>query len=115
MEPLSLQKLNFMLFRCEKEDQSEFGEGARYYSRKTEHRSLGQKNGSMTSVRLLCLLEGIMHKMPSNLFKQLAESILKSFTLADPMVRTLPFHAQFCIGKMFGLTMPAQGLTASAM
>lgn len=28
VEPLSLQKLNFILFRCEKEDLSEFGEGA---------------------------------------------------------------------------------------
>ena len=28
LEPLSLQKLNYILFRCEKEDQSEFGEGS---------------------------------------------------------------------------------------
>uniref|UniRef100_A0A7E4ZTU8 Glycogen debranching enzyme n=1 Tax=Panagrellus redivivus TaxID=6233 RepID=A0A7E4ZTU8_PANRE len=28
LKPLSLQKLNFILFRCEKEDQSEFGEGS---------------------------------------------------------------------------------------
>uniref|UniRef100_A0A1I7X9F1 NUC173 domain-containing protein n=1 Tax=Heterorhabditis bacteriophora TaxID=37862 RepID=A0A1I7X9F1_HETBA len=45
------------------------------------------KNGAMTTVRYLCLLEGIMHKMPSHLFKQLSETILKSFAFADPMVK----------------------------
>ncbi|RCN25870.1 NUC173 domain protein, partial [Ancylostoma caninum] len=49
--------------------------------------ALGSKGGDMTTVRYLCLLEGVMHKMPSTLFKQLAETILKSFTIADPMVK----------------------------
>ncbi|KHJ84373.1 NUC173 domain protein, partial [Oesophagostomum dentatum] len=49
--------------------------------------ALSAKGDDMTTVRYLCLLEGIMHKMPSALFKQLAETILKSFTIADPMVK----------------------------
>ncbi|KAK5972109.1 hypothetical protein GCK32_010181, partial [Trichostrongylus colubriformis] len=49
--------------------------------------ALNSKNGEMTAMRYLCLLEGIMHKMPSSLFKQLAENILSSFAIADPMVK----------------------------
>ncbi|PIO59854.1 hypothetical protein TELCIR_18671 [Teladorsagia circumcincta] len=48
--------------------------------------ALASKNGEMTAMRYLCLLEGVMHKMPSSLFKQLAENILSSFAIADPMV-----------------------------
>ncbi|KAK6738869.1 hypothetical protein RB195_020767 [Necator americanus] len=49
--------------------------------------ALSSKKDDVTTVRYLCLLEGVMHKMPSTLFKQLAETILKSFTVADPMVK----------------------------
>ncbi|PIO74341.1 NUC173 domain protein [Teladorsagia circumcincta] len=49
--------------------------------------ALASKNGEMTAMRYLCLLEGVMHKMPSSLFKQLAENILSSFAIADPMVK----------------------------
>ncbi|KAJ1368617.1 hypothetical protein KIN20_029786 [Parelaphostrongylus tenuis] len=49
--------------------------------------ALESKSGDMTAVRYLCLLEGIMHKMPSNLFKQLAEIILRSLAVADRMVK----------------------------
>uniref|UniRef100_A0A0N4VWT8 NUC173 domain-containing protein n=1 Tax=Haemonchus placei TaxID=6290 RepID=A0A0N4VWT8_HAEPC len=49
--------------------------------------ALSSKNGETTAMRYLCLLEGVMHKMPSPLFKQLAENILSSFAIADPMVK----------------------------
>ncbi|CAI4228562.1 unnamed protein product [Auanema sp. JU1783] len=49
--------------------------------------SLSTPAGAMNAVRHLCLLEGVMHKMPANLFKQLTETILKAFTLADSMVK----------------------------
>uniref|UniRef100_A0A0K0DAM2 NUC173 domain-containing protein n=1 Tax=Angiostrongylus cantonensis TaxID=6313 RepID=A0A0K0DAM2_ANGCA len=44
-------------------------------------------SGDMAAIRYLCLLEGIMHKMPSSLFKQLAEIILRSLAVADQMVK----------------------------
>ncbi|VDL70679.1 unnamed protein product [Nippostrongylus brasiliensis] len=51
------------------------------------HSSLNSKNGEIVAMRYLCLLEGIMHKMPCSLFKQLAENILSSFSIADAMVK----------------------------
>ncbi|PAV55879.1 hypothetical protein WR25_14919 [Diploscapter pachys] len=49
--------------------------------------ALASRSGATVAVRYLCLLEGIMHKMPANLFKQLSETILKSFAMADSMVK----------------------------
>ncbi|KAF1765897.1 hypothetical protein GCK72_005850 [Caenorhabditis remanei] len=49
---------------------------------------LGRSNGDNTNVvRYLCLLEGVMHKMPANLFKKMAESMLKCFAISDSMVK----------------------------
>ncbi|KAF8364016.1 hypothetical protein PRIPAC_90939, partial [Pristionchus pacificus] len=48
---------------------------------------IGTKNGVLMSTRWLCLLEGIMHKFPAALFKQLTEVILRSFTIIDPTVK----------------------------
>ncbi|KAE9421370.1 hypothetical protein Angca_007316, partial [Angiostrongylus cantonensis] len=49
--------------------------------------ALESRSGDMAAIRYLCLLEGIMHKMPSSLFKQLAEIILRSLAVADQMVK----------------------------
>ncbi|GMT15305.1 hypothetical protein PFISCL1PPCAC_6602, partial [Pristionchus fissidentatus] len=49
--------------------------------------AIGAKNGVLMSTRWLCLLEGIMHKFPATLFKQLTEVILRSFTIVDPTVK----------------------------
>ncbi|GMS85276.1 hypothetical protein PENTCL1PPCAC_7451, partial [Pristionchus entomophagus] len=49
--------------------------------------AIGSKNGVLMSTRWLCLLEGIMHKFPASLFKQLTEVILRSFTIVDPTVK----------------------------
>uniref|UniRef100_A0A8R1DIW5 NUC173 domain-containing protein n=1 Tax=Caenorhabditis japonica TaxID=281687 RepID=A0A8R1DIW5_CAEJA len=49
---------------------------------------LARSNGDNTTVvRFLCLLEGIMHKMPAALFKQMAEAMLKCFAISDSMVK----------------------------
>ncbi|KJH47656.1 NUC173 domain protein [Dictyocaulus viviparus] len=44
-------------------------------------------NGSVTVVRYLSLLEGILHKMPSIIFKQLAEILLRLLTLTDRKIK----------------------------
>lgn len=46
-----------------------------------------------------------MHKMPSNLFKQLAEAILKSFAFADPMVLTFEYQNIIYLDQMFCTSM----------
>ncbi|EGT48732.1 hypothetical protein CAEBREN_10904 [Caenorhabditis brenneri] len=49
---------------------------------------LGRSNADNTNVvRYLCLLEGIMHKMPANLFKKMAEAMLKCFAISDSMIK----------------------------
>ncbi|CAO4366084.1 unnamed protein product [Caenorhabditis nigoni] len=49
---------------------------------------LARSNGDNTNVvRYLCLLEGVMHKMPANLFKKMAEAMLKCFAISDSMVK----------------------------
>ncbi|CAI5442221.1 unnamed protein product [Caenorhabditis angaria] len=45
------------------------------------------KGDSTNVVRFLCLLEGVMHKMPANLFKKMAEAMLKCFAISDAMVK----------------------------
>lgn len=81
------------------------------------------KNGEMTAMRYLCLLEGVMHKMPSSLFKQLAENILSSFAVADSVASGLvmpawPFQShdgQGCLGEMQCAAVPLPLPTAAAM
>lgn len=53
----------------------------------TALRSAEGPNASTAITRLLCLLEGVMHKMPEATFKELAEFILRLGAVADPMVR----------------------------
>ncbi|CAJ0558409.1 unnamed protein product, partial [Mesorhabditis spiculigera] len=48
---------------------------------------LDSKQDSADLIRYFCLLEGIMHKMPARIFKQLAEGILKSVALANSQVK----------------------------
>ncbi|CAI2333060.1 unnamed protein product [Caenorhabditis sp. 36 PRJEB53466] len=49
---------------------------------------LARSSGDNTNVvRFLCLLEGVMHKMPSTLFKNMAEAMLKCFAISDPMIK----------------------------
>lgn len=49
---------------------------------------LGRSSADNTNVvRFLCLLEGVMHKMPAVLFKKMAEAMLKCFAISDSMVK----------------------------
>ncbi|MFH4975150.1 hypothetical protein AB6A40_001859 [Gnathostoma spinigerum] len=41
----------------------------------------------MLAIRILCLLEGIMHKMPQGIFKRLAETVLRLLTHADGTIK----------------------------
>ncbi|CAB3408632.1 unnamed protein product [Caenorhabditis bovis] len=45
------------------------------------------KGDSTNVVRYLCLLEGVMHKMPASIFKKMAEAMLKCFAISDAMVK----------------------------
>ncbi|CAJ0919855.1 unnamed protein product, partial [Mesorhabditis belari] len=49
--------------------------------------SLEEKTSSTDVTRYLCLLEGIMHKMPVSIFQRLATNILKGLIAADSQVK----------------------------
>ncbi|CAD6197529.1 unnamed protein product [Caenorhabditis auriculariae] len=57
-----------------------------------------QKGDNTMIVRYFCLLEGIMHKMPSSLFEKLAEQLLECFAQSDPMVKC---SAMQCLYRSF--------------
>uniref|UniRef100_A0A914WPA7 Ribosomal RNA-processing protein 12-like conserved domain-containing protein n=1 Tax=Plectus sambesii TaxID=2011161 RepID=A0A914WPA7_9BILA len=49
----------------------------------------------ITATRVLCLLEGIMHKMPGATFKTVAETIFRSLTLSDGKVKCAALQALY--------------------
>lgn len=50
-------------------------------------RFAGKGAGNVVPMRILCLLEGIMHKVAHSVFKRLAEAVLRLMACADGTVK----------------------------